>query len=292
MTETLPNVLSVHGLASQRVPLVFDSPHSGTTYPPDFRHIADPLTLRHAEDTHVADLWAGAVDAGAVLLEAHFPRSYVDANRAPDDMDPDQIDGPYPGALNPTIKSRLGIGLCWTRVPPEGGAMYDRPLTGAEVAARVTRYHQPYQQRLRALLHATQARWGAVWHVNCHSMQQVASAMSTQARGTARPDFVLGDLDGTACEAGFTEAVRAFLVARGHSVAINDPYKGMELIRANGAPQQGRHSLQIEVNRKLYMDERTRAPNAGYGALQDCFTALAAHVACHVATQLERMPVK
>ena len=292
MTETIPGVLSVDGLSTQRLPLVFDSPHSGTDYPDDFRHAAEPLAVRGSEDTHVADLWAGAVAAGAVLLQAHFPRCYIDANRASDDMDPDQIDGAFATPLNPTVKSRLGIGLCWTRVPPAGGPLYDRRLTADEVAARIARYHRPYQGRLRALLDDSHRRWGAVWHVNCHSMQEVASAMSTQERGTPRPDFVLGDRDGSACEAGFTEAVRAFLAARGYSVAINDPYKGMELIRANGDPAQGRHSLQIEVNRKLYMDERTREPNAGYGALKSCFAALAAHLADHVETRLERTPAE
>ncbi len=288
MTQTVPGVLSVSGADSQRVPLVFDSPHSGTLYPADFDHAADPQTLRHAEDTHVADLWAGAVAAGAVLLEAHFPRSYVDANRAPDDMDPDQIDGPYPGALNPTVKSSLGIGLCWTRVPPAGGPLYTRRLTADEVAARVARYHRPYQTRLRALLDDSHARWGAVWHIDCHSMQEVASAMSTQTRGTPRPDFVLGDLDGAACEPGLTDCVQTFLTAQGYSVAVNDPYKGMELIRANGDPARGRHSLQIEVNRKLYMDEATRAPNAGYPALKACFSALAQQLSDYTATQMTR----
>lgn len=288
MTETVPGVLSVSGESQQRLPLIFDSPHSGTQYPPEFNHAADPALLRQAEDTHVADLWAGAMAHGAVLLEAHFPRSFVDANRAPDDIDPDAITGSYPAPLNPSVKSRLGIGLCWTRVPPAGGAMYDRPLTAEEVADRVKRYHRPYQARLRGLLDDAHARWGAVWHINCHSMQQFASAMSTQDRGTERPDFVLGDRDGTACEAGLTEAVRLFLVARGYTVAVNDPYKGMELIRANGAPAQGRHSMQIEVNRKLYMNEITREPNAGYPTLKACFTALAAHLADHVETRLKR----
>ena len=292
MSETIPGVLSVDGLGTQALPLIFDSPHSGTEYPDDFNHAADPLMLRHAEDTHVADLWAGAVGAGAVLLQAHFPRSYVDANRAPDDMDPAQMDGVYPAPLNPTIKSTLGIGLCWTRVPPAGGPLYDRRLGADEVAARIARYHRPYQTRLRALLDASHARWGAVWHINCHSMQEVASAMSTQSRGTPRPDFVLGDRDGAACEAGFTQSVHAFLTARGYSVAINDPYKGMELIRANGDPAQGRHSMQIEVNRKLYMDETTREPNAGYGALKACFTALAKHLADYVAHRIERTPAE
>lgn len=285
--QNLPGVLSVHGLDRQSVPLVFDSPHSGTSYPADFDHAADPLRLRHAEDTHVADLWAGALNAGAVLLEAHFPRSYVDANRAADDMDPDQIDGTYPGPLNPSIKSRLGIGLCWTRVPPAGEPLYARRLGADEIAARVARYHRPYQSRLRAILDANHARWGAVWHINCHSMQEVASAMSTQERGTPRPDFVLGDRDGTACEPGLTETVRAFLAGRGYSVAVNDPYKGMELIRANGNPAAGRHSMQIEVNRKLYMNEATREPNAGYDALKACFGAMALHLSTYVTARLE-----
>lgn len=285
MTRHIPGVLTVEGAATQTAPLVFDSPHSGTDYPADFVHVADPQRVRHAEDTHVHDLWAGAVAAGAALLHAHFPRIYIDANRAADDMDPDQIDGAFPAPLNPTGKSRLGIGLCWTRVPPGGEPLYARPLTAAQVLARIDTYHRPYQQRLRALLDATHARWGQCWHVNCHSMQERASAMSTQARGTPRPDFVLGDRDGQSCAPAFTAAVRDFLTARGYSVAVNDPYKGMELVRANGDPAQGRHSLQIEVNRKHYMDEGTRAPNAGYPALKACLTALSRHLAAFAQAQ-------
>ena len=286
MTTHIPGVLTVEGEGTQSLPIVFDSPHSGTEYPADFGHIADPAVLRHAEDTHVHDLWAGAVAAGGVLLHAHFPRSYVDANRAADDIDPTALRGDYPLPLKPTIKSKLGIGLCWTRVPPDGGPLYAQPLTAEAVHARVMCYHQPYHTQLRRLLDASHARWGVVWHVDCHSMQQVASAMSTQDKGTPRPDFVLGDRDGSACDPAFTASIGAFLAARGYSVAVNDPYKGMELIRANGDPAQGRHSMQIEVNRALYMDERTRAPNAGYEALKTTFSDLARHIAAYAAARL------
>lgn len=282
----IPGVLTIEGEAGQSLPIVFDSPHSGTEYPADFGHMADPRVLRHAEDTHVHDLWAGVPAAGGVLLHAHFPRSYVDANRAADDIDPAALQGDYPLPLNPTVKSRLGIGLCWTRIPPDGGPLYAAPLTAAAVHARVLRYHQPYQQALRRLLDTAHARWGAVWHVDCHSMQQVASAMSTQAKGTPRPDFVLGDRDGSSCDPSFTRSVQEFLLARGHSVAVNDPYKGMELIRANGDPAQARHSMQIEVNRALYMDEATRAPNAGYATLKATFTDLALHIAAFAKARL------
>lgn len=282
MPATLPGVLSIEGQAQQAIPLVLDSPHSGVSYPADFNHQAEPALLRQAEDTHVHTLWQGALAAGAVLLHAHFPRAYVDANRAEDDIDPAQIDGVYPHPLRPSVKSQLGIGLVWTRVPPEGGPMYARPLTAAQVLARVESFHRPYHQALRSLLEASHARWGAVWHINCHSMQNHASAMSTQPRGTPRPDFVLGDRDGTSCEPAFTRAVAEFLRGRGYDVAINDPYKGMELIRAHGDPARARHSMQIEVNRRLYMDEVTREPHDGFALLQSAFTELARHLAGHI----------
>ena len=279
MTQHIPGVLSIEGEASQSVALVLDSPHSGTVYPADFEHQVDPALLRQAEDTHVHTLWQGGLAAGAVLLHAHFPRAYVDANRAHDDLDPAQIDGTYPEPLRPTIKSELGIGMCWTRVPPEGGSLYAKPLTASQVKSRVDDYHRPYHLQLKRLLDQTYVRFGSVWHINCHSMQNQASAMSTQPKGTTRPDFVLGDLDGTSCDPAFTQFVGAFLRQRGYDVAINDPYKGMELIRANGNPATGRHSMQIEVNRRLYMNEISRLPHDGFQALQNTFTLLAQHIA-------------
>ncbi len=283
-----PRVLEILGADSQRVAMVFDSPHSGTNYPDDFHPVADRAALRMAEDTHVHTLFAGAVDAGAVLLHALFPRAYVDANRARDDLDPAQTDGEMPWPLRPSVKSREGIGLCWTRVPPDGASMYARRLTAAEVVRRVAEYHEPYHSALRDLLDATHARWGQVWHVNCHSMPNLASAMSPEPMGTPRADFVLGDRDGTSCAPAFTETISAFLSERGFSIGINDPYKGMELVRENGVPSARRHSIQIEINRRLYMNEATREPNEGFAALQDTLTELAAHLAAFVAAQPQR----
>lgn len=287
MNLHIPGVLTIDGEAAQSVPLVLDSPHSGTQYPVDFHHLADPALLRQAEDTHVHTLWRGAVDHGAVLLHALFPRAYVDANRADNDIDPGHIEGSYPEELRPSVKSQLGIGLCWTRVPPEGGPMYLRPLTAQQVLSRVNTYHRPYHLQLRRLLDQSHEKWGAVWHINCHSMQNKASAMSTQARGTLRPDFVLGDRDGTTANTDFTQLIARFLRAMGYEVAINDPYKGMELIRANGDPARARHSMQIEVNRRLYMDEISREPNNGFDDLQRTFTGLSEHLRSYIQDKLK-----
>ena len=284
----IPGVLEVLGADSQHVPLVFDSPHSGTDYPAGFHPIADRAALRMAEDTHVHALFSGGIEVGGVMLHALFPRSFADTNRAVDDLDPAQIDGTLAIPLQPTVKSLNGIGMCWTRVPPDGAPMYDRPLSAAEVQHRIDTYHQPYQRKLRALLDATYSRWGRVLHVNCHSMPHHASAMSPEPMGTTRADFVLGDRDGTSCAPALTESIRDFLVARGMSVGINDPYKGMELVRANGDPSAHRHSIQIEINRSLYMDEATRHPNAGFSSLQAVLNDLSVLLAGFFTDQSQR----
>ncbi|MDO5620351.1 MAG: N-formylglutamate amidohydrolase [Paracoccus sp. (in: a-proteobacteria)] len=282
MTDHIPGVLTIEGREGWRIPLVLDSPHSGTEYPADFGHIADPLRLRWAEDTHVHDLWRGALDHGAVLLHAHFPRSYIDANRAETDMDPADIDGTPLVSLLPGEKSRLGIGLCWTKVPPDGLPLYAGKLTAAMLDHRITTYHRPYHAALQALTDHAHQHWGQVWHIDCHSMQDRASAMSTQAKGTPRPDLVIGDRDGTTCDPRLTALVRDFLAGRGFKVTVNDPYKGVELVRRHGQPAQGRHSIQIEVNRRLHMDEETREPNEGYAGIKALFTDLSGEIATFI----------
>jgi len=256
-----------HVPAASPSPLVLDSPHSGTAYPPDFASIADIGMLRTAEDTWVDDLWGGAVDQGVPLLGATCPRAYIDVNRAVQDIDPTMLDAPWPGPLSDSPKVGLGKGLIW-RMLDDGTPLYDRKLSVAEVQQRIDACWRPYHAALCTLLDDTHARLGKVWHINCHSMPSVAGAYATGKPGTAHPDFVLGDRDGTTADPAFAAFVADWLRVRGYAVAINDPYKGVELVRVHGRPSEGRHSLQIEINRKLYMDEVTLRPNAGYGRLK------------------------
>ncbi len=287
MTPTdIPDVLSLHGVADQAIPLVLDSPHSGVTYPADFDAIAPMPLLRQAEDTDVHLLFGDAVELGAVMLAAQFPRAYLDANRAETDMDPAQVAGPPPFPLEPGPKAQQGIGLCWTRVPPDGRPMYAGPLPAEALRHRVETYHRPYHAALRHLIDATHARWGQVWHINCHSMPEFPSVMHKGEDPTvARADFVLGDRDGSTCAPEFTRAVRDWLAGRGYSVKVNDPYKGVELVRRHGRPAEGRHSLQVEVNRRLYMNEATRAPNDSFEATRATLRGLAAHLADFIAAR-------
>lgn len=248
------------------VPLVFDSPHSGITYPADFRFAASFDVLRTAEDTWVDELYAAAPSLGATMLAAEFPRSYIDVNRDLGDLDPQLLDESWPGKLNPGEKTKLGIGLI-RRLARPGIPVYDRKLSVTEIEARIATYYQPYHEELATILDARHARFGAVFHVDCHSMASKGSDMTPDG-AVQRADFVIGDRDGTSCSRDFTDAVVIFLRGHGYDVRVNDPYKGVEILRRHGRPSEARHSLQIEINRNLYMDEVTRAKSGNFARLQ------------------------
>jgi N-formylglutamate amidohydrolase len=177
------------------------------------------------------------------------------------------LDGPWPVPLAASRKTQQGIGLLW-RIARAGAPMYRRKLSVDEVQARIDRWYRPYHAVLDAEVNRLRTRFGGVWHINCHSMPAIGDANADDP-GRARADFVLGDRDGTTCAGEFTAFVADALRAMDYSVAINDPYKGVEIVRKHGRPAERRHSLQIGLNRRLFMDEETLEPNAGYGKLEE-----------------------
>ena len=261
------DVFLVHGPAQPLRPLVLDSPHSGRVMPADFGSLLSAQDLRDGEDCFIDELYLPAVASGVPLLAAQFPRTYIDPNRHAGDIDLDLLDGPWPHAWVPSGKAAIGKALLW-RTLDDGRPLYARRLTVAEVAARIERYHRPYHARLKALLDDAHQRFGVVHHINCHSMNDVSGAMGEGGAGIQRADIVLGDRDGTTCAPEFTAFVRDTLARLGYDVKINDPFKGVELVRAYADPAAGRHSLQLEVNKRLYMDAHTLEKSSGFATLQ------------------------
>lgn len=243
-------------------PLVLDSPHSGTVYPADFRPMCDLATLRRAEDTHVEKLYAFAPALGAAWVEAHFPRSYLDANRDTTEIDTAMLDGEWtdPVSTDPRVlsKVRLGKGLIW-KLTDEGLPIYDRLLTVDEVRERIDQCWRPYHAAVAQAVDAAHARHGYSIHINCHSMPAIAGSHATDFPGLAHADFVIGDRDGSTADPALSQKLCAHLRALGYSVDYNHPYKGVELVRRHGDPAGNRHSIQVEINRRLYMDEATLA---------------------------------
>jgi N-formylglutamate amidohydrolase len=248
-------------------PLVLDSPHSGHDFPADFDAIVSEAELRESEDCYVDELWGAAHELGLPLLAAKFPRTYLDPNRHAGDVDLDLIEGPWPWEYRPSGKARIGKSLIW-RTLEDGRPIYARKLAPDTVRRRIERFHAPYHQSLQEMLEKAHQKAGRVYHINCHSMRAVAGKQSEEGAGSVRADFVLGDRDGTTCEPRFTQTVFKALAGMGYDVKVNDPYKGVELVRAYSDPKAGRHSLQIEINKRLYMDEKTLRKSAGFSTLQ------------------------
>jgi len=266
------------------VPVVFDSPHSGSEYPDDFTYSCPIKQLRRAEDAHVDALFSDAPKVGATLIAALFPRSYIDVNRGLEDIDALLLDRPWPGPVSASDRTRVGMGLV-RRVCKPGLAMYSRRLTVEEVKHRIDRYYRPYHKAMTDAIEAASGRFGAVWHVNCHSMPS-SCGPHVQVSDWDRADFVLGDRDGTTCDIGFRRMVQGTLERMGYGVRVNDPYKGVELVKRFGRPREGRHSLQIEINRRLYMDENTLTPHAGFARLKADMDRLVAAIAAYANDQL------
>jgi N-formylglutamate deformylase len=282
MTRAMPHAVRIEPPAADALPIVVDSPHSGTAYPPDFGAVLPQAQLRQSEDTWVDQLWAEAPRHGATLIAAQFPRCYIDPNRSLEDIDEALLDGPWPGPLAASRKTELGIGLVWRLVG--GEPIYGRRLGVAEVQQRIDQCWRPYREALDAALHEAARRHAQRWHLNVHSMPDDSyRRLGLPEKPLA--DFVLGNLDDTTSDEATIGLVAATLSAHGYSVALNDPFKGVEIVRASGAPQRGWHALQIEVKRSLYMDAQFQ-PNEGFARVQAAATAVLAALAAHARAQL------
>ena len=280
-TGTILEMVSMINHHSGTSALVLDSPHSGTQYPADFLFSCDALALRRAEDTHVDKLYDFAPSLGIHWVEAYFPRSYLDANRNTTEIDETLLDAPWPGAIETDAiamsKIRLGKGLIW-RSTDDGLPIYSRRLSVAEVQARVVNCWQPYHAAIQSAIDAAHAQHGFSVHINCHSMPAIASSNATDFPGEAHADFVVGDRDGTTANPALSKLVCDHLRSQGYSVAYNHPYKGVELVRRYSNPAAQRHSIQLEINRKLYMDEETLDITPGFAALKANLRSLVEHL--------------
>src|SRR6266436_5477371 len=258
------------------IPLVVASPHSGADYPSDLLAASrlDPLTLRRSEDSFVDAIFAAAPELGAPLLAARFPRAYLDVNREAWELDPTMFSDTLPSFANVrSPRVRMGLGTI-ARIVASGEEIYSRKLRFAEARRRVDALYHPYHHALRRLVDETEAAFGGYLLIDCHSMPSAASAVG----GQDGADIVLGDCYGASCAPRIVEAARAFLAERNLAVVLNAPYAGGFTTGHYGNPRRGRHALQIEINRALYMDERRYRRSPGLARLAAVMTALIAHL--------------
>ncbi len=247
-------------------PVVYDSPHSGRFYPPEFETKASRDELRRGEDAYVDELLDHAPSLGVAVLDATYPRCYIDLNRAETDIDAALLSEPWPTPLAPTEKSARGLGLLRRYVVP-GVEVNARLLSVSEVRDRIDRVYRPYHAALDRLIGETRIAHGRVWHVNWHSMKSVGNAMTPDGAVARRVDFVVSDVEGRSAAREVTDCVVSALRDLGYRVGVNDPYKGGEIVKRIGAPDAGVHSVQVEINRALYLDESHVEKSTGFAAL-------------------------
>ncbi|WP_367718053.1 N-formylglutamate amidohydrolase [Nitratireductor sp. GISD-1A_MAKvit] len=267
--EQIP-AFEVRSPASQTMPFVFNSPHSGRHYPPRFLEMSrlDAITIRRSEDCYVDELFSGVITGGAPLLAANFPRAYLDVNREPWELDPRMFSQPVPPYANirsPRVAGGLGT---VPKLVGEGLDIYQGRLPLGEAISRIETIYHPYHERLKRLLIDTHAAFGHGILIDCHSMP----AGVRSGDGALRPDFIVGDRFGVSAAPGLTQCAIDLLSAQGYCVAHNKPYAGGFITEHYGRPAQGLHALQIEINRSLYMNEKTFEKTPGFYALMNDLT--------------------
>ncbi|HWB49588.1 MAG TPA: N-formylglutamate amidohydrolase [Stellaceae bacterium] len=280
-TTTIPP-LDLRRPAKQTVPMVVASPHSGANYPAEFVAASrlDPLTLRRSEDAFVDEIFAAAPRLGAPMLAARFPRAYLDVNREAWELDPAMFADALPDWVNMrSPRVRMGLGTI-ARVVASGEEIYGGKLSFAEAQERVEQLYHPYHAALNELVEDTALAFGFCLVLDCHSMPSGAQGGAqggTQGGAAREPvDIVLGDCHGAACSPQIVECARHYLARRGYAVALNAPYAGGFTTGHYGRPRYGRHALQIEINRALYMDERNYHRRPGFDRLREEMAGLVA----------------
>lgn len=253
-------------------PVIVASPHSGRHYPPEFLRttLLDGRGIRSSEDAFVDQLAAGAPSLGAPLLLAEYPRAYLDLNRGADEMDPGVVEGVGRVVQTPRISSGLGV---IPRVVANGRMIYRGKLSRAEAQARIAQIWHPYHAALDGLMRQAQDAFGEAVLVDFHSMPH--EALDSVARpGQRRPQVVLGDRFGASAASEVVDALEEGFLAQGLNVIRNAPFAGAYMTQAYGRPSRGRHAVQVEIDRALYMDERRMLPREDFDDIARMITAV------------------
>ena len=268
--------------AEWRAPVIFNSPHSGSVYPDDFLIASriDLPTLRRSEDSFMDELIGHLCDRGFPIVRVNFPRSYVDVNREPYELDPRMFSGRLPSFAN-TRSMRVAGGLgTIPRVVGDGQEIYRDRIAVEDALARIEQLYKPYHRALRRLINKVHQMFGTVVVVDCHSMPSVGVSRDEPRR----PDMVIGDRYGTSCTPLLADRVEETMNGLGYSVGRNKPYAGGFITEHYGNPSAGLHAIQLEINRGLYMDERRYERS-------DSFSRLVADLET-LADRLGRLPIE
>ena len=265
MTELAPPIIHP---ARGSLPVLLSVPHSGRDYPDWLVESAagGRPALASLEDPLVDRLVWRALKRGCGAVIARTPRAAVDCNRAEDDVDPSVVDGARRGRV--TARARGGLGIVPSRTQ-QHGYLWRRPISPAALADRLDQAHRPYHRAIEEQIGLLLDRFGCALLIDCHSMPPPPA-------GT--PPIVFGDCRGRTADAWLSR--NAVEVARscGFEAGLNDPFAGGHVIDRHACPPRNVHALQLEVDRRYYLDEGLREPGSGFDRVASFVDALAAEL--------------
>jgi N-formylglutamate deformylase len=245
-------------------PLIVSFPHVGLDWPASLGPRPQVNFPRNA-DYAVDRLYVRAEMHGAATLRARYSRLVIDLNRAEDDVESRLVpDHPAPrpraSLSRPTHGDRDAGKLIRNRGVVWSSAVGNIPLlttlTYAQLRRRLDQFYWPYYRALELLIERRRRRFGYAIVLDAHSMP-----------GTVAGDLVLGTCSGQACAPELIDLATRILSGHGTAarlqfgsrwpleLAIDDPYRGGQIISTFGQPDAHVHALQLEVSRALYMDE-------------------------------------
>jgi len=252
-------------------PVVLTVAHAGQDYPAGLAdRLAVPIEAALPLEDRLADrLVATAIANGYRTIVARTPRLLIDLNRAETDFEARAVPGTRDPVARPSHRARGGLGLVPERLNKM--SLWRSPVRAAEIAERVVAVHRPWHRAIEsALVHARALNGHAVL-IDIHSMPPLAGAYPAQV--------VIGDRHGTSASPDLTERAIAVFKAVGLRVAVNAPYAGAYMLERHGRPANGVSAIQIEIDRRLYLDPALHAPGRGLAAMQQLIADLTDRVA-------------
>ena len=239
-------------------PLIFASPHSGRHYPQSFINQArlDSQSLRRSEDAFIDELYEKCVEFGIPFLKATYPRSFLDLNREPFELDQNMFQDELPSYVNnKSARAIAGLGTV-ARIVAKGVNIYKSKLRFEEAFDRINHIYLPYHQTLNSLITQCKTEFGVCLLIDCHSMPS-SEAKTGLSFVDPSSDIILGDRFGTSCDTWISDFVHRSLEECGFIVTRNRPYAGGYTTEHYGHPVDNTHAIQIELNRACYMNEKT-----------------------------------
>ncbi len=248
------------------LPIIAVSAHSGRFYPDEFlKQCQIPLDqLRKLEDCYVDELAAFCPQLGIAFISLNYARAYIDVNRDAMELDPEMFKSPLPIMPNDTSRIKMGLGSIPRLV--ESREIYSEKIAFVDILRRIDNVYRPFHRTLRNLIDSRINVFGRCLVIDCHSMPDLAAPLIENK--DISHDIILGNRFGETCHDATIGYIEQAFQNNGFSVKRNDPFAGGFITRNYGKPKRSVETIQIEINRKLYLDEKNFTKNSAFNETQ------------------------